>query len=173
MIKGTAIRILPGGVLSHSDLLSFWREATVKHHDIEYIFEDAPDNLTKVTPIYKNRGVDIVGESTYEPRTGEGSRSEYAFYADQFAKYRRPAVMWPSGRPLVANKFNHDHSFRYHNDPVIAYSIYNYPSEESEVSNEFLIRYWVDAQEALRDPVEDEDEDEDDYEYDDEDIKED
>jgi len=165
MNKFTTIRILPGGVLCHSDLLSFWREATVKHHDIEYIFEDAPDNLTKVTPIYKNRGVDIVGESTYEPRTGEGSRSEYAFYVDQFAKYRRPAVMWPSKRPLVANEFNHDNSYDYHNDPVIAYSIYNYPSEESEVSNEFLIRYWVDAQEALRDPIE--------YEYDDEDEDED
>lgn len=151
MKKRKTIRILPGGVLSHSDLLSFWCEATESHHDIEYIFEDVPENLSKVTAIYKNRGVDIVGEPTYEPRTGEDSRSEYAFYVDQYAEYRRPAVMWPSKRPLVPNKFNYICSDDFPNDPVIAKSIYDHPSEESDVSNKFLLNYWIDAQEALGD----------------------
>lgn len=152
MMKRTPIRILPGGVLSHSDLLCFWREATVKHHDIEYIFEDAPDNLTKVTAIYKNRGgVDIVGEPTYEPRTGEGSRSEYAFYVNEHAEYRRPAVMWPSKRRLVPNRFNYYSWDDYLDDPVVADSIYNYASEESYVSFKFLLNYWADAQKALGD----------------------
>jgi len=160
-------------ILSHDELLSFWWEATIINHDIEYVYEDYVfegylDNLSKVTAIYKNRGrheKNIVGEPTYEIRTG-GPRSEYAFYVNYYYQYRRPAVMWPSERSLVANEFNYDvahypeessvspytrfnfndpHAFSRNERRPTSYSMYDFPSEKSTVPYKFLLIYWLES----------------------------
>ena len=49
-------------------LWEYWAVATEGYHDIEYIFENISETQTKITPIYKGRGPDNVGEPTYETR---------------------------------------------------------------------------------------------------------
>lgn len=53
---------------SYEYLWEYWAVATEGYHDIEYIFENISETQTKITPIYKGRGPDIVGEPTYETR---------------------------------------------------------------------------------------------------------
>ena len=111
---------------SYEYLWEYWAVATEGYHDIEYIFENISETQTKITPIYKGRGPDIVGEPTYETRTGlmtdEVNRSEYAFYCDDmYDEYRRPLKMWPSGRPLVANEHNHEYKHTLECTPRFTY----------------------------------------------------
>jgi len=141
-------------LLPHNDLFFHWAVATKDNHDIEFMHEDAPGNLTQVTAIYKNRGDnrdDIVGESTYEPRIEGGFKSEYAFYADyQWDKYRRPLKMWPSGRPLVANEFNNP-AFRYNQKGYpTTYRFYDRTSKKSEVPYDYLLIHWFKTEVANR-----------------------
>jgi hypothetical protein len=135
--------------VSYEVLWESWAVATESNHDIEYKFENISETHTKITPIYKRRGPDIVGELTYETRTDEGNRSEYAFYCDDmYDKYRRPLKMWPSGRPLVANKHNHEYKhtvkFTYgegstpaYGEPWYAFADFpNYQYEKEEIISE-------------------------------------
>ena len=138
---------------SYEYLWEYWAVATEGYHDIEYIFENISETQTKITPIYKGRGPDIVGEPTYETRTGlmtdEVNRSEYAFYCDDmYDEYRRPLKMWPSGRPLVANKHNHEYEYTYeytygegstpaYGEPEYAFADFpNYQYEKEEIISE-------------------------------------
>jgi len=107
--------------VSYEILWESWAIATESNHDSEYKFENISETHTKITPIYKGRP-GIVVEPTYEIRTDEGNRSEYAFYCDDmYDKYRRPLKMWPSGRRLVANEHNHEYKHTVEFTPRFTY----------------------------------------------------
>ena len=133
-------------LVSKEDAFSFWYTPTKSNHDIEYEFENISETQTKVTPIYKNS--QIVGEPTYETRTEEGNRSEYAFrtHYDYYEGYCRPAIMCPSGRPLVANEFNYD-DFTSEEGYPDRYYFWGRKSEISDVSYKFLLMYWIENME--------------------------
>jgi len=144
MKKNVTLKIFEQ-LVSKEDAFSFWYTPTKSHHDIEYVFENISETQTKVTPIYKNR--QIVGEPTYETRTEEGNRSEYAFYTDyDYETYRRPAIMWPSGRPLVANEFNYDDFTSQEGYPDYYY-FWDKESKKSDVPYKFLLMYWIEHME--------------------------